>query len=166
MKETFVVELHICHTAGMEPERVDSESVGAAALAAELRIVIGALRRRFREQADEGDLTSAQKSVLLRLERDGPTTRSALARAEAMRPQSMGAIIAVLEAAGYVTGTPDPLDGRQTIVSLTDHFRDWMSAARAARRDWLLRTLQARLTAVEQRQLSGAVELLKRLLDF
>jgi DNA-binding MarR family transcriptional regulator len=149
----------------MKSKPADSESAGAAALAAELRIVIGALRRRFREQADVGDLTSAQKSVLLRLERDGPTTGSTLARAEAMRPQSMGAIIAALEAGGYVAGAPDPADGRQTIISLTDHFRDWVSAARAARQDWLLRTLQARLTAPEQRQLAGAVELLKRLLD-
>ncbi len=103
--------------------------------------------------------------MLLGLERDGPARASALARAEGMRPQSMGAIIAALETAGYVAGAPDPSDGRQTILSLTDHFRAWVSAARAARQDWLLRTLQARLTAPEQRQLAGAVELLKRLLD-
>jgi DNA-binding MarR family transcriptional regulator len=149
----------------MKPEPAESESAQASALATELRIVAGAFNRRLREQADEGDLTSAQKSVLLRLERDGPTTGSALARAEAMRPQSMGAIVAALEAAGYVAGAPDPSDGRQTIVSLTDHFRDWVSTGRAARQDWLLRALQARLTAQEQRQLAGAVELLKRLFD-
>jgi len=149
----------------MKPDLADSENAAAAALAADLHIVAGALSRRLREQADVGDLTSAQKSVLLRLERDGPATGSALARAEAMRPQSMGAIIAVLEAAGYVAGAPDPSDGRQTIISLTDHFRDWVSAARTARRDWLLAAVQARLTAQEQRQLAGAVDLLKRLLD-
>ncbi|HEY2483140.1 MAG TPA: MarR family transcriptional regulator [Caulobacteraceae bacterium] len=149
----------------MKLELADSENAEASALAAELHIVIGALGRRLREQADVGDLTSAQKSVLLRLERDGPTTGTALARAEAMRPQSMGAIIAALEAAGHVAGAPDPSDGRQTILSLTDHFRDWVSAARAARRDWLLGALQAQLTAQERRQLASAVELLKRLLN-
>ena len=149
----------------MKPESADFESAHASALATELRIVVGALKRRFREQVDVGELTSAQKSVLLRLERDGPTTGSALARAEAMRPQSMGAIIAALGTAGYVSGAPDPSDGRQTIISLTDHFREWASAARAAGQDWLLRALQARLTSQEQRQLAGAVELLKRLLD-
>jgi DNA-binding MarR family transcriptional regulator len=149
----------------MTSEADESESAGASNLAAELRIVAGALARRLREQADEGDLTSAQKSVLLRLERDGPATGSALARAEAMRPQSMGAIVAALEAAGYVAGEPDPSDGRQTILSLTEHFREWVSAARAARQDWLVRTVQARLTAPERRQLADAVKLLKRLLD-
>ncbi|MEP7455977.1 MarR family transcriptional regulator [Phyllobacterium sp. SB3] len=149
----------------MKAKSVNSEDTEVSSLTAELHIVIGALSRRLREEADTGDLTRAQKSVLLRLERDGPTTGSALARAEAMRPQSMGAIIAVLEAAGYVAGAPDPSDGRQTIISLTDHFRTWISAARTARRDWLLRTLQARLTAQEQHQLADAVDLLKRLLD-
>ncbi len=149
----------------MKSERAESENVEALTLAAELHIVIGALGRRLREQADVGDLTSAQKSALLRLERDGPTTSSALARAEAMRPQSMGAIIAALEAAGYVSGAPDPSDGRQTIISLTDHFRQWVSAARAVRRDWLLGAVQTRLTAQERRQLADAVTLLKRLLD-
>lgn len=150
----------------MKSEQADSESAGAAAstLASELHMIAGALSRRLREQADVGDLTSAQKSVLLRLERDGPATGSALARAEAMRPQSMGAIIAVLETAGYVAGTPDPSDGRQTIISLTDRFRERVSAGRAARQDWLLCTLQARLTAQEQHQLAGALKLLKRLL--
>jgi DNA-binding MarR family transcriptional regulator len=143
----------------------ESENPQAAALARELRIVAGALNRRLREQAGEADLTGAQKSVLLRLERDGPATGSALARGEAMKPQSMGAIIAALETAGYVTGAPDPADGRQTIISLTDHFRDWVSTARAARQDWLLRTVQARLSAQEQDELASALVLLKRLLD-
>ena len=149
----------------MKPERVPSERTEASALAAELHIVVGALKRRLREQGDVGDLTSAQKSVLLRLERDGPATGSALARAEGMRPQSMGAIIAALEAANYVVGAPDPADGRQTIISLTEHFRAWMKTARAARHDWLLRAVQTRLTADEQSQLADAVSLLKRLLD-
>src|ERR1700744_2650768 len=92
----------------MKPKPADSENAETSALAAELHIVLGALKRRLREHGDVADLTSAQKSVLLRLERDGPATGSALARAEAMRPQSMGAIIAVLEAAGYVAGEPGP----------------------------------------------------------
>jgi DNA-binding MarR family transcriptional regulator len=149
----------------MKPKPADPANAETSALAGEIRIVLGALKRRLREQADVGDLTSAQTSVLLRLERDGPATGTALARAESMRPQSMGAIVAALEAAGYVEGKPDPSDGRQTILSLTDHFRFWVSAARAARQDWLLRTLQARLTVGEQSQLAAALQLLKRLLE-
>ena len=60
------------------PPDSESSDADASALAEELRIVFGALIRRLREQADVGDLTFAQKSVLLRLERDGPATGSAL----------------------------------------------------------------------------------------
>jgi len=103
--------------------------------------------------------------VLLRLEREGPTTMSNLARAEGMRPQSMGSAVAVLEAAGYVSGAPDPNDGRQTILSLTAMCREWISKGRAARQDWLFRTIQARLSPKEQKDLAATIELLKRLVD-
>jgi DNA-binding MarR family transcriptional regulator len=143
---------------------VDPESARAAALATELRTLIGAFTRRLRDQTDRHDLTPSQTSVILRLERDGPATTTALARAEGMRPQSMGAIVSALQAAGVVAGAPDPADGRQTILSLTDSFREFLKTSRAARQDFLLVQLQTRLTAEEQEQLAASLELLKRLI--
>ncbi len=137
----------------------------AVALALELRGFGGALKRRLREQADIGDLTPSQTAVLLRLERDGPATTSALARAQGMRPQSMGAVIAALEAAGHVAGAPDPADGRQTLLSLTEPCRRWLAEGRAARQDWLSRTIEARLSPQEQDQLAAALPLLQRLVS-
>jgi DNA-binding MarR family transcriptional regulator len=134
-------------------------------LATELRALVGKLKRRLREQAAPGDLAPSQISVLLRLEREGPSTSSNLARLEGMRPQSMGTVIAPLEAAGLVNGAPDPADGRQTILSLTDACRKWIEEGRAARQDWLTRVLQTRLSPQEQDKLGEAVELLKRLVD-
>ncbi len=110
-----------------------------------------------------GDFTPSQMAVLQRLEREGPSTVSNLARAEGMRPQSMGTLIGPLEAAGHISGAPDPNDGRQTLWSLTDTFREWLKEGRAARQDWLSRRVEARLSAAEQQQLAAAVELLKRL---
>jgi len=46
----------------------------AVALALELRGFSSKLKRRLREQADVGDLTSAQTAVIIRLDSDGPTT--------------------------------------------------------------------------------------------
>jgi DNA-binding MarR family transcriptional regulator len=137
----------------------------ADSLAREIRALVGKLKRRLREQAAPGNLTPSQISVLLRLEREGPTTTSRLARLEGMRPQSMGAVIAPLEAAGMVSGSPDPKDGRQTILSLTNACRKWAEESRAARQDWLTRTLQTRLSAQEQDELGQAIALLKRLVD-
>ena len=137
-----------------------------ATLAGELRISLGKLVRRVREQARPNDLTSAQKSVLLRLDRDGPATVSALARAESVRPQSMRVTVAALEAMGAVSGKADPDDGRQTLINLTPRFRKALQASRSAKDDWLQRALLAQLSPQEQIQLAAAVKLLQRLADF
>jgi DNA-binding MarR family transcriptional regulator len=143
-----------------------SESPQLAALAGELRVVIAKLIRRLREQAHAGDFTNAQKSVLLRLERDGPATVSMLARAEGVRPQSMRMTVSALEAAGVVSGKPDPKDRRQTFISLTPSFLKVVKAGRAAREDWLVRALQTQLAPREHDQLAVAAKLLSRLADF
>lgn len=143
----------------------DSEPLSSAVvLALELRAFSGKLKRRLRDQADVGDLTPSQTAVLLRLER-GPATTSGLARAEGMRPQSMGAVVAALEAAGLVIGAPDPEDGRQTRLSLTEHCQRWITEGRAARQDWLARTIDARLSPQEQDQLAATLPLLERLVS-
>src|ERR1700744_2288855 len=122
-----------------------SVSPELTALAGELRVVLSKLKRRLREQADAGDFTDAQKSVLLRLDRDGPATVSMLAPAEGVRPPSMPITVAALEAAGAVSGKPDPNDGRQTFLSLSPSFLKIIKSGRAAKEDWLFRGLQARL---------------------
>ncbi|NUA29570.1 MarR family winged helix-turn-helix transcriptional regulator [Cupriavidus basilensis] len=143
----------------------DPQVARASALATDLRIVIGQLRRRLREEVHPGDLTWAQMSVLGRLERDGPATVTTLARAEGVRSQSMGATVAVLEAARLVSGASDPVDGRQTILSLTADAREMILATRAAREDWLLRAIRTKLAATEQEELAAGIALLKRLAD-
>ena len=136
----------------------DSQTV-----AADLRVVLGQLSRRMREQGGRGDCTDSQASVLLRLERDGPATMTALARAEGIRPQSMGAIITVLEEIGLVSGSRDPKDGRKTVLSLTESAREQFASGRLARDDWLYRTITTQLSPPEQAQLADCLELLRRL---
>ena len=150
----------------MSRKTIHSETSRAASLAGELRVLISQLKRRQREQTHLGDYTWSQVAALIRLERDGPATVSALARSEGVRPQSMGATVAALEAAGLVKGSPDPADGRQTILSLTDTSRELIRANRAAKEDWLFRTIQNELSPAEQEKLAGALELLKRLAEF
>jgi DNA-binding MarR family transcriptional regulator len=134
-------------------------------LAEALRGTIGKLNRRLREAGNFGEFTLSQSKVLVHLERSGPATVTALAEAEGMRPQSMSGIVSALKAAGMIEGNPDPGDGRQTVLSLTDKCRSTVAAARAAKQDWLFRALQSKLTPAEQQQLSGAVALLDRLIE-
>jgi len=141
------------------------KTVRAFALAVELRAVVSRVIRRLREEVPSGELTWSQQKVLIRLEREGPATVTTLAQAEGVRPQSMGATVAVLRDARLVAGTPDPTDGRQTVLSLTDAYRAQIKASRAAKEDWLHRAIQTKLNATEQAELAAALQLLNRLLE-
>lgn len=143
----------------------DSEPARAAVVASELRVVLGQLVRRLRVQAEGSDLTKSQSSVLGRLERDGSATATELARAEGMRQQSMAAIVAALQDAGLVTGSPDPRDGRKTLLGLTDKAREEFRTGRRAKEDWLTSTMNATFTPAELEQLAIGVKLLGRLAD-
>ena len=161
----FTVYLHICDI-DLVSNRASSPQTGlAATLAAGIRTVSGKLKRRLRDNGGRHDLTPSQVAVLLRLEKDGPATVSGLARAEAMRPQSMSAIVLSLQEAGLVRGAPDPADGRQTLMSLTPKCVKWLREGRAARQDWLTRTIVQKLSAHEQEKLQAALELLARLVE-
>ena len=149
----------------MEKRKPGTGPTNAARLAAELHALVGKLKRKLREQASAGDLTPSQSAVLRHLGRDGPTTVTALAKAEGVRPQSMGATVAGLEALGLVKGAPDAKDGRQTILSLTPSCREMMRSGRAARQDWLLRAIKSKLSAEEQAELAFSLRLLSRIVD-
>ena len=150
----------------MEQPQGDLDAERVTVLAAELRVLSGRLKRRLREQSHLGDFTWSEMSVLSRLERGGPATVSALARAEGVRPQSMGATVSVLQAAGFVSGISDPTDGSQTLLSLTVACREKIQAGRAAREDWLVQAIQTQFTPEELERLETGTELLKRLVDF
>lgn len=131
-------------------------------LAAELRATFSLLKRRLRERATLGDLPPSQTDVLRQLGRHGPTTVSKLAREAGVRPQSMSATVAALEALGWVSGSPDPNDGRQTLIALTPPFRKALAKGRAAREDWLAEQIE-RLSAQDQAHLAAAAAILRRI---
>ena len=132
------------------------------ALATEWRTLLGRLKRRLRDQGSVGDLTPSEIAAIVRLEREGPLTVSNLARAESMRPQSMGKTVATLEAAGLVAGAPDPDDGRQTLISLTPLCLEKLTVGRAARQDWLAHQLE-RLSPDDVAKLAAAADILRRI---
>lgn len=131
-------------------------------LAAELRATFSVLKRRLRERATLGDLPPSQTDVLRQLDRGGPTTVSRLAREAGVRPQSMSATVAALETMGWVSGSPDPNDGRQTLIALTPVFRERLAKGRAAREDWLAEQI-GRLSEEDQAHLAAAAAILRRI---
>lgn len=136
-----------------------------AAVAADLRALLRHMNRRLRQQADFGDLTRSQLNVLSLLEREGPATVSDLARAEGVRPQSMGATVAALEEAGLVRREPDPADRRKSSISLSEVAREQIAAKRLVRQDWLQRALSRELSPGELERVSEALVLLSRIVN-
>jgi DNA-binding MarR family transcriptional regulator len=143
----------------------DPRVAQAQATARELRALVGKLKRLLREKVGIEGLTLSQIAVLIHLDRQGTATVSELARAENVRPQSMGATVASLQALGLVGGAPDPADGRRTLLALTRLAHEKISANRAAREDWLFHAILDRFDAGEQDALAHGVALLKRLAE-
>ncbi len=91
------------------------EEINHDVLAADLALAIGTLARRIRSTAptENADLSWTQRSVLTQLEKEGPATAAELARAEGMKPQSMGTIVAALDQMGMIGRTAiQPMAGR------------------------------------------------------
>jgi DNA-binding MarR family transcriptional regulator len=134
-------------------------------LANELREVSTELRARLRVASLAEPLSMSQTAVLARLHKFGPMTVADLARAEHVKPQSMGATVVSLEADGLVARSSDPDHGRRLNVSLTEAGKRALLAGRAARQAWLSRALEEHLDVAEQKQLLEALSLLKRIFE-
>ena len=87
------------------------------ALASALRLAVMRLARRMRSERADTSLTLSQLAALATLERSGPLTPRELAAAERVQPPSMTRLTASLEAAGLVTRTAHPSDGRQVLLA-------------------------------------------------
>jgi DNA-binding MarR family transcriptional regulator len=85
-------------------------------------------------------------SALERLDPAGTATPSALARAEQITPQAMGATPSALARRGLVEHHPDTEDGRLTVMSLTEADRRFVGDKRSARTEQLAKALSGGFT--------------------
>jgi DNA-binding MarR family transcriptional regulator len=131
---------------------------------AELWLAIGQLVRRLRMEVNPGELSWSQLATLARLDKVGAMTTADLARAEFVKPQSMGTTLADLEQAGLVQRRPHPTDGRQVLFALTAEGMEARRQRNIAKREWLLAAM-AKLDPAEQQTLMAAAALIKRLAE-
>jgi DNA-binding MarR family transcriptional regulator len=125
---------------------------------------VGLLVRRVRAAAAEHELSWTEGAVMARLAREGPATTADLARAEGMKPQSMGTTIAALEEMGLVVRKPHPTDGRQMNIELTAKGAAVRNSTKDAKRTWLAEAI-AQLNEEERETLFKAGEIIKRLAE-
>ena len=129
-------------------------------------IALGLLVRRMRAATSRElqEFSWTQQAVLRRLEKHGPATAADLARAEGVKPQSMGTALGLLEKMRLVERKAHPTDGRQINIKLTARGITLRRNTQAATHAWLSRAI-AELDRQEQRTLFKAGELFKRMAE-
>jgi DNA-binding MarR family transcriptional regulator len=131
---------------------------------ADLIQALGLLVRRVRTASGAHGLSLTESAVMGRLFRDGPATTADLARAESMKPQSMGSTIAALESTGMVERRPHPSDGRQMLIALTAKGAALRKSSGDAKRTWLVQAM-SQLDERERDTLFAAGRIIKRLVE-
>src|SRR3954447_9602695 len=133
--------------------------------AATLRRAVTGLAARARGER-AGALSLNEGAVLGRVAVHGPVTPGEIAGQLRMLPQSLTRTFAALEHAGLIRRTPDPGDGRQSLLAVTPAGRKALRAEMAPRDRWLARAMTQALSPDEQRILLDASELMRRLVEF
>ena len=142
------------------PAELDVQEVAAA-----VYLCVGLFKRRLRQVPAPGELSLPESSALRKLERGGPATVTALAKAEQISTQSMGATLAALETRGLVKRESDPADGRRAVMSITESGLSALSDKRSARIAQVADALAAGFTPGEMSQLMAAAPLIERLAE-
>lgn len=111
-------------------------------LADRLRVAVGRLARRLRQQS-LGGLTPSQSSILATLDRHGPMSMSRLAEYEAVAKPSATGIVGRLFDKGLVAREPDSEDRRSSIVAISSEGAEALAARRRERTAYLARRIEA-----------------------
>ena len=94
----------------------------------------------------------------------GPQRITALAEAESVAQPTMTTLVGRLERAGYVSRTPDPTDGRATLIALTDEGREVLARFGDQRADLLAGPL-SHLDSADRAALEAALPALDGLIQ-
>lgn len=153
----------------MQPEPDVAAPVSAdpelADLAWRVREGVGRLNWRMRAERDPNGPGPAVLAVLSRLYRAGTHTPTELAEAERLQPQSLTRILAWVTERELVTRSPDPADGRRSLVSITPAGLSVLREYSVRRERWLAGAIETTLSPTERQLLKLASELMLRVAE-
>lgn len=138
-------------------------AIDRAQLAGRLRLAVTRLHRRLRQEADSG-LSATAQSALSTIARRGPLPLGELAALEGVRPPSITATVAALEAQGLVTREPDPVDRRISRVATSPRGKLRLQRDRTRKTAFLANRL-AGLSDDDLAALEHAAGVLERILE-
>ncbi|MEA2321595.1 MAG: hypothetical protein QOD81_1445 [Solirubrobacteraceae bacterium] len=132
-------------------------------LAGRLQLVLARTARRLRQEAG-ADLSPSLSSALASIDRHGPLTPSELAACERVQRPTVTRVVGRLEELGLVARSPDPSDGRSSLIAPTPEGRALLRRLRTRKSQYLARRLSG-LDAEELATLERAATILERMLD-
>ena len=128
-----------------------------------LRVAVGRLHRRL-AQRSTSELTFAQISALVMVEKHGPIRQGELAAREKVAAPSMTRTVSGLVEAGLVQKIPDPDDGRSCHIVVTEAARTLLEKVRTERSAMLAERV-ARLSPEQYETLVAALPVLEQLAE-
>jgi DNA-binding MarR family transcriptional regulator len=128
-----------------------------------LRVAVGRLHRRL-AQRSTSELTFAQISALVMVEKHGPIRQGELAAREKVAAPSMTRTVSGLVEAGLVQKIPDPEDGRSCHIVVTEAARTLLEKVRTER-SAMLAERAARLSPQQYETLVAALPVLEQLAE-
>lgn len=145
----------------MSPSAKDTSLTDSAA---KLRLAVVRTARRLRQEAasEASGLTPTSTAALATIERHGPITPSELAAIERVKRPTVTRTLGCLEREGLVDRTPDPADGRSSLVSLNAAGREQLRRLRGRKNAYLARRMRG-LSPEEIETLERAAEILDRM---
>jgi DNA-binding MarR family transcriptional regulator len=131
-------------------------------LAGHLRLTIVRTARRLRQEAGS-ELSPSLTAALSTVERHGPMTPSELAARERIQRPTATRLLARLEENGLVERTPDPHDGRSSLVAATPAAHALLAELRTRKTAFLAERLE-RLDPEDRAVLDRAADILEGML--
>ncbi len=112
--------------------------------AAQLRMAIVRTARRLRQEAasEAGGLTPTSTATLASIDRFGPLTPSELADIERVKRPTMTRTLGCLEREGLIERTPDPADGRSSLIAVNAAGRERLRRLRSRKNAYLARRMR------------------------
>jgi DNA-binding MarR family transcriptional regulator len=134
--------------------------------AAQLRMGIVRTARRLRQEAaaEATGLTPTSLSALATIDRHGPLTPSELAKLERVQRPTVTRTLGCLEREGLLARTPDPADGRSSLVSVNATGRERLRRLRGRKNAYLAKRMRE-MSAEDVATLERAAAILEGMLE-
>lgn len=127
--------------------------------------IVRTARRLRQEAASEATgLTPTSTAALATIERHGPLTPSELAELERVKRPTVTRTLGCLEREGLIERTPDPADGRSTLISVNSAGRERLRRLRGRKNAYLARRMRD-MPAADVEALERAAEILEQMLE-